>query len=167
MQPKEDVEYEFLNIHLSPDRLNIGEKKFIEDLTEYIKHNFSRNKRYEFYLMRNVQKIGIYLDSDAGSYYPDFVLWVLDREQEITHIIFVDPKGEREIIGGTRGDYKTHPKVKLAQKSDDQTLITLEKKLETEQNQKFQLNSFILLRDTSELGKGENVNWIKKKHAPI
>ncbi|MCG9128907.1 hypothetical protein JT359_15060, partial [Candidatus Poribacteria bacterium] len=166
MRPQEDVEYAFRNINLSPDRLNIGEKKFVEDLTEYIKHNFRHNKRYEFYLMRNVQKIGIYLDSDAGSYYPDFVLWVLDKEQEITHIIFIDPKGEREIIGGTRGDYKTHPKVKLAQKSEDKTLIMLEKKLEAEQDQKLQLNSFLLLRDTSELGKGADVDWIKENMLP-
>ena len=43
--------------------------------------------------MRNVQKIGIYLESDAGSYYPDFVLWVLDTQQDVTHILFIDPKG--------------------------------------------------------------------------
>lgn len=160
--PQNNDNVESLNVIVSPDRLNIGEKKFVGDLTEYIKRNYSHNKRYEFYLMRNVQKIGIYLESDAGSYYPDFVLWVLDKEREITHIIFIDPKGEREIIGGTRGDYKIHPKVKLAQKSEDQTLITLGKKLETEQEQRFQLDSFLLLRDSSELGKGEDVDWIKE-----
>ncbi len=164
--PQEDVESMYRDLKVSPDRLNIGEKKFVGDLTEYIKRNYSHNKRYEFYLMRNVQKIGIYLESDSGSYYPDFVLWVLDKEQEITRIIFIDPKGEREIIGGTRGDYKIHPKVKLAQKSEDQTLITLGKKLETEQEQRFQLDSFLLLRDSSELGKGEDVNWITENMLP-
>lgn len=160
---QDDVENEYPDVKVSPDRLNAGEKKFVENLTEYIKLNYRKNKRYEFYLMRNVQKIGIYLESDAGSYYPDFVLWVLDKKQDITHILFIDPKGEREIIGGKRGDYKNHPKVKLAQKSEDQTLITLEKRLETEQDQKFQLNSFLLLRDSSELGDGEDdVDWIKK-----
>ena len=92
--------------------------------------------------------------------YPDFVLWVIDKEQEKTHIIFIDPKGERDIIGGTRGDYKNHPKVKLAQKSEDKTLTILEKELETEQDQKFQLDSFLLLRDSSELGVGQDVDWI-------
>lgn len=159
---QDDVENEYRDVKVSPDRLNIGEKKFVENLTEYIKLNYRRNRRYEFYLMRNVQKIGIYLESDAGSYYPDFVLWVLDKQQKITHILFIDPKGEREIIGGPRGDYKNHPKVKLAQKSVDQTLITLEKQLETEQDQQFQLNSFLLLRDSSALGDGETVKWIKE-----
>ncbi len=162
MRPPGDVEQDYRDIKITPDRLNAGEKKFVEDLTEYIKLNYRENKRYEFYLMRNVQKIGIFLESDAGSYYPDFVLWVLDKEQDITHILFIDPKGEREIIGGKRGDFKNHPKVILAQKSEDQTLITLEKQLVAEQDQKFQLNSFLLLRDSSELGDGEDVDWIKE-----
>ena len=162
MRPPEEVEDEHHNVKVSPDRLNAGEKKFVENLTEYIKLNYQRNERYEFYLMRNAQKIGIYLESDAGSYYPDFVLWVLDTQQDITYILFIDPKGEREIIGGKKGNYKIHPKVKLAQKGEDKTLVTLEKQLETEQGRKFCLNSFLLLRDSSELGKNEPIEWVKK-----
>ena len=160
MRPQEEVEDEHRDVKVSPDRLNGGEKKFVENLTEYIKLNYQRNERYEFYLMRNVQKIGIYLESDAGSYYPDFVLWVLDTQQDITHILFIDPKGEREIIGGTKADYRSHPKVKLARKSEDETLVTLEKRLETKQGRKFCLNSFLLLRDSSELGKDEPIRWV-------
>ena len=162
MRPPEEVENEHRDVKVSPDRLNAGEKKFVENLTEYIKLNYQRNKRYEFYLMRNAQKIGIYLESDAGSYYPDFVLWVLDTQENITHIIFIDPKGEREIIGGTKGTYKSNPKVKLARKSEDETLVTLEKRLETEQGRKFCLNSFLLLRDSSELGKNEPIEWVEE-----
>ena len=162
MRPQEEVENEHRDVKVSPDRLNAGEKKFVENLTEYIKLNYQRNERYEFYLMRNAQKIGIYLESDAGSYYPDFVLWVLDTRQDTTHILFIDPKGEREIIGGTKADYKNHPKVKLARKSEDETLVTLEKRLETEQGRKFCLNSFLLLRDSSELGKNEPIKWVEE-----
>ena len=162
MRPQEEVENEHRDVKVSPDRLNAGERKFVEDLTDYIKLYYGRNKRYEFYLMRNAQKIGIYLESDAGSYYPDFVLWVLDTQQNITHILFIDPKGEREIIGGTRGNYKSHPKVKLARKSEDETLVALEKQLEAEQGRKFCLNSFILLRDSSELGKEQSDEWIEE-----
>ncbi len=166
MRPEEDVESEYRDVKVSPDRLNVGEKKFVENLTEYIKLNYQRNDRYKFYLMRNAQKIGIYLESDAGSYYPDFVLWVLDTPQNTTHILFIDPKGEREIIGGTKGTYKSNPKVKLARKSEDETLITLEKRLETEQGRKFCLNSFLLLRDSSELGDGESVEFIENDMLP-
>ncbi len=162
MRPQEEVENEHRDVKVSPDRLNAGERKFVEDLTDYIKLYYGRNKRYEFYLMRNAQKIGIYLESDAGSYYPDFVLWVLDTQQNITHILFIDPKGEREIIGGTKGNYKSHPKVKLAQKSEDATLVALEKQLEAEQGRKFCLNSFLLLRDSSDLGKEQSDEWVKE-----
>lgn len=157
---QDDVDFEYSEVKVSPDRLNAGEKKFVEDLTEYIKLNYLRNERYEFYLMRNVQKIGIFLESDAGSFFPDFILWTIDNESDITHIIFIDPKGEREIIGGPKGDHKQHPKVKLAQKSEDQTLLSLEKQLETKQDKKFQLDSFLLLRDSSELGKAGDLDWI-------
>ena len=162
MRPQEEVEDEHRDVKVSPDRLNAGEKKFVENLTEYIKLNYQQNERYEFYLMRNAQKIGIYLESDAGSYYPDFVLWVLDTQQDITHIIFIDPKGEREIIGGTKGNYKNHPKVKLAQKSEDDTLVTLENRLAAKEGRKFCLNSFLLLRDSSELGKDEPITWVEE-----
>ena len=157
--PQEEVETEYRDVKVLPDRLNVGERKFVEDLTDYIKICYRGNERYDFYLMRNVQKIGIYLESDAGSYYPDFVLWVLDTHQDITHILFIDPKGERGIIGGTKGTYKSHPKVKLACKSEDETLVTLEKQLAAEQGRKLCLHSFLLLRDSSELGKGESINW--------
>ena len=162
IRPQEEVESEYRDVKVLPDRLNAGERKFVEDLTDYIKVNYRRNERYEFYLMRNAQKIGIYLESDAGSYYPDFVLWVLDKQQDITHILFVDPKGERAIIGGTKGDYKSHPKVKLAQKSEDKTLVTLEKQLEAKEGRTFRLNSFLLLRDSSELGKDQSHEWVQE-----
>ena len=155
-------ENESNEVKVSPDRLNSGEKKFVEDVTAYIKLHYRKNERYEFYLMRNVQKIGIYLESDAGSYYPDFVLWVLDTQQDITYILFIDPKGERGIIDETL-DYKNHPKVKLARKSEDETLVKLEKKLEkAKEGRKFCLNSFLLLRDSSGFGRGKPPDWVEK-----
>ena len=112
--------------------------------------------------MRNAQKIGIYLESDAGSYYPDFVLWVLDLQQEITHILFIDPKGQRGIIDDRTLEYQNHPKVKLARKSEDKILVTLEKRLEVEQARTFRLHSFLLLRDSSKLGEDQTPEWIEE-----
>ena len=166
LDPQRNSENESDTLKVSPDRLNIGEKKFVKDLTAYIKLHYRENERYEFYLMRNAQKIGIYLESDAGSYYPDFVLWVLDTQQDITHILFIDPKGERAITGGTKGNYKSHPKVKLARKSEDETLVALEKQLKAEQNRKFCLNSFLLLRNSSDLGHEETIEFIENDMLP-
>lgn len=162
IRPQEETENEHRDVKVSPDRLNAGEKKFVENLTEYIKLHYRRNERYEFYLMRNAQKIGIYLESDSGSYYPDFVLWVLDLQQEITHILFIDPKGQRGIIDDRTLDYQNHPKVKLTRKSEDKTLIIFEKQLETKENQKFCLNSFLLLRDSSKLGEDQSIKWVEE-----
>ena len=145
------------DVKVSPDRLNDGEKKFVEDLMEYLRRH-ARNKRYEFYLMRNVGKIGIYLESDEGCYFPDFVLWAIDTAQAVTHILFIDPKGQRDISDDTTRDY--HPKVRLARKSEDKTLVMLEKQLKASQGRKFHLNSFILLRDSSKLGSEQTEEWI-------
>ena len=145
------------DVKVSPDRLNDGEKKFVEDLMEYLRRH-ARNNRYEFYLMRNVGKIGIYLESDEGCYFPDFVLWAIDTAQEVTHVLFIDPKGQRDISEATTRDY--HPKVRLARKSEDKTLVMLEKQLKASQGRKFHLNSFILLRDSSELGNEQTEEWI-------
>ena len=162
MRPQEEVENEHQDVKVSPDRLNAGEKKFVENLTAYIKLHYRQNERYEFYLMRNAQKIGIYLESDVGSYYPDFVLWVLDTQQEITHILFIDPKGQRGIIDDRTLDYQNHPKVNLARKSEDKTLITLEKRLAVEQERTFRLHSFLLLRDSSKLGENQTIEWAEE-----
>ena len=162
LDPKDIRQNEPNEVKVSPDRLNAGEKKFVEDLTAYIKLHYRRNERYEFYLMRNAQKIGIYLESDAGSYYPDFVLWVLDLQQKITHILFIDPKGQRGIIDDRTLEYQNHPKVKLARKSEDKTLVTLEKRLEVEQDRTFRLHSFLLLRDSSKLGEDQTPEWIEE-----
>ena len=145
------------DVKVSPDRLNDGEKKFVEDLMDYLRRH-ARNNRYEFYLMRNVGKIGIYLESDEGCYFPDFVLWAIDTAQEVTHILFIDPKGQRDISDDTTRDY--HPKVRLARKSEDKTLVMLEKQLKASQGRKFHLNSFILLRDSSKLGREQTEEWI-------
>lgn len=162
LRPQEEVESEYRDVKVSPDRLNTGERKFVKDLTNYIKQHYRGNERYEFYLMRNVRKIGIYLESDEGSYYPDFVLWAVDTKEAVTHILFIDPKGQRGIIDEATLSYKEHPKVKLARKSEDKTLVTLEKRLAAEQGGTFCLNSFLLLRDSSELGDGQSDEWVEE-----
>ena len=152
------TDWEDGEIKVSPDRLNAGEKKFVKDLTAYLRQYARNNSRYEFYLMRNVGKIGIYLESDEGCYFPDFVLWAIDTTQKVTHILFIDPKGQRDISDDRTREY--HPKVRLARKSEDKTLVRLEKQLAAAQGGTFHLNSFILLRDSSELGNGQTAEWI-------
>lgn len=147
---------EFNELNISPDVLNPGELKFLLDITEYIDHNYSENNRYEFYLMRNnVGSIGIYLETDEAPFYPDFILWIIDNGTEETKIIFFDPKGERGIW--SKSEIGANEKVKIGLKNDDNnTLPNLENKLSAVYKKPFSIHSFILLRDSSDLGKKLN-----------
>lgn len=64
---------------------------------------------------------------EAGNFYPDFVLWVLDEKQQ--SIAFVDPKGIRNLHAGD-------PKIQFYQ-----TIKTIEKQLG---DPDVTLNSFII-----------------------
>ena len=77
-----------------------SEKRFIEDLVEYYKDlanaEFFRNR--DFYLMRNASHksrgIGF---AQAGNFYPDFLLWIVDKAENKEYLGFIDPKGLRNI----------------------------------------------------------------------
>ncbi len=139
------------DLKISPDKLNAGEKKFVEDIALYFKDN-PTYKDYEIYLMRNVEtlkSIGIYLNDDSQVFYPDFILWILKDDK--VYINFIDPKGQMGIQ-----DAKTlndNEKVKIADKTKNDTLTKLELELTKIHKKTFILNSFLLLRDSSEMGK--------------
>jgi hypothetical protein len=150
----EESHKDILGVKISPDLLNPGEKKFVEDLHFYIQENFSDQNRYAFYLLRNVESlksIGIYLDDDEGVFYPDFILWTIDHEKKHTHIIFFDPKGERGM--SSTKTFGVNQKVRLALKETGSPLDLLEKKLRSQHKKDITLHSFMILRDSSEKGK--------------
>lgn len=76
---------------VSPTHLNEGERDFVDDLRAYHRSSPSLLAGKNLYLLRNQSKgkgIGFF---EAGNFYPDFILWVLDGTTQ--HVIFVDPKG--------------------------------------------------------------------------
>ena len=82
-------------IIIKPVALNKGEKDFIEDLKAFYEENRSFFEGKEFYLLRNMSRgrgVGFF---EAGNFYPDFVLWFIDGDQQ--HVCFVDPKGIRNL----------------------------------------------------------------------
>ena len=111
--------------------------------------------------MRNVESlksIGIYLNDDSEVFYPDFIMWLIGKEK--VYINFIDPKGQM----GTK-DYATEQykeKVTIADKAINPTLPNIEKELQRIHKKEFSLNSFILLRDSSELGRMEKADWKKE-----
>ncbi|MBA1438308.1 MAG: DEAD/DEAH box helicase family protein [Epsilonproteobacteria bacterium] len=87
----EDIE----EVKISPDRLNPDEFKFVCDLQKYISEH-----QLDVTILRNKSKgnIGLIADDDSGVFYPDFILWYmqkLDNDDIQQHIIFCDPKGIR------------------------------------------------------------------------
>ncbi len=149
------------DLKLTPDKLNKGEKKFVKDFAAYINENPEKFKDLDVYLMRNVESlksIGIYLNDDSEVFYPDFIMWLISKDN--VYINFIDPKGQMGTKDFTTEQYKE--KVTIADKASNPTLPNIEKELKRIYKQEFTINSFILLRDSSELGKNQKSQWKKE-----
>lgn len=76
---------------ISPVPLNDGERDFVADLRTYYQAKSPMLEGKEIYLLRNQSKgrgVGFF---EAGNFYPDFLLWIIDGVKQ--NVIFVDPKG--------------------------------------------------------------------------
>jgi hypothetical protein len=91
-------------ISLIPAGLNEGEAKFVDDLAEYLKSNPYPDK--EIYLLRNSTKgkgIGFFKEH---SFYPDFIMWIVEGENQ--KVLFIDPKGLTHIDVDEEKKLKLH-----------------------------------------------------------
>lgn len=79
-----------LSIQVSPVSLNHGEKRFVDLLHDYLRQSPPLLQDKSVYLIRNKSKTGMGF-FEAGSFYPDFVLWIDTRKTQ--YISFIDPKG--------------------------------------------------------------------------
>lgn len=146
------------DLKIFPTGLNAGEKKFIEDLNTYITEKYSDSK-LEFYLFRNVEtlkSIGIYLENDQNVFYPDFILWVLDEANKKVYLNFIDPKGQTGLIN--QETLEINDKI-ISQDILEQIKTKLKEK---NQDLEFVLNSFVLLRDSSQMGNNQDSTWIQE-----
>ena len=106
------------DIEIHPGALEKNERKFVIDLVNRLypagdpPRSLGAPLKWgnrEIHLRRN-------LDKDAGSfrlrvddsdwYYPDFIVWIIDRENKTQTFGFVDPKGLYSAASGGWGDYK-------------------------------------------------------------
>ena len=79
------------DLRIQPAGLNKGEEKFVESLRSYILRCASSFSGKEIYLLRNLTRgkgVGFF---EAGNFYPDFILWLIDGDKQT--IVFIDPKG--------------------------------------------------------------------------
>ncbi len=146
-------------ISISPDALNLGERKFVEDLHGYLNDPVMQGifKDYAFYLMRNVESlrsVGVYLAAESRAYFPDFVLWAIGTKE--THILLIDPKGQSGIMDWNSLTSGHNAKVSLAMSSD---LVELGQKLTSATKVTCKVSSFILLRKSSPLGRANGASY--------
>ncbi len=80
----------FKEIKTVPVRLNNGERDFIKHLREFVKES-DKFKNKQLFVLRNLSVKGIGFFMDSSSFYPDFILWVIDDSKQ--YIYFLDPKG--------------------------------------------------------------------------
>ncbi|RIV31555.1 hypothetical protein D2V08_14005 [Flagellimonas lutimaris] len=80
----------FKEIKTVPVRLNEGERDFIEHLRQFVKES-DKFKDKQLFVLRNLSVKGIGFFMDSSSFYPDFILWVVDGKKQ--YIYFLDPKG--------------------------------------------------------------------------
>jgi hypothetical protein len=80
----------FKEIKTVPVRLNEGERDFINHLREYVKESKQFDGK-QLFVLRNLSVKGIGFFMESSSYYPDFILWVIDGKKQ--YIYFLDPKG--------------------------------------------------------------------------
>ncbi len=119
---------------VNPTHLNDGEYNFVCDLRKYYENKPVVLKSKEIYLLRNQSRgrgLGFF---EAGNFYPDFILWVLDGNTQ--HIVFVDPKGILHCSG------LDDPKLKFFE-----TVKELEKKIRAEKKahaKNIKMHSFII-----------------------
>jgi hypothetical protein len=115
-------------VEVKPVSLNEGERDFVLDLKAFHTKETAFFEGRELYLLRNQSRgrgIGFF---EAGNFYPDFILWLIDKNKQ--YVSFVDPKGIRNLEG--EGD----PKIDFYR-----TIKDLETRMA---DPKVILNSFIL-----------------------
>jgi len=84
-------------VEIKPVHLVSSEKEFVLDLKKFCEDNQPFFGKRELYLLRNKTKgkgIGFF---EAGNFYPDFMLWLVDGKKQ--YISFIDPKGIRNLNG--------------------------------------------------------------------
>jgi len=81
---------EYEEIKTVPTRLNEGERDFLKHLREFVKETKLFDGK-ELFVLRNLSVKGIGFFMESSSFYPDFILWVVDNNKQ--YVYFLDPKG--------------------------------------------------------------------------
>jgi hypothetical protein len=96
-------------VKIAPVPLNKGEYAFVDDLKAYHAKEAAFFSDKELFLLRNQSKNGLGF-FDAGNFYPDFILWLIDGKKQFVN--FIDPKGLLHIQGFNDPKIRFHKTIK-------------------------------------------------------
>lgn len=108
---------------VTPQELNEGEIKFLQDLRDYLKSNKSKFERYDIFILRNFPKIGVGFFNLSG-FYPDFIMWIISDQKQ--KIVFIDPHGLEHNKELDNEKITLHKDIKSLEKSLGNNNIELE-----------------------------------------
>ncbi len=120
---------------MTPPGLDENEAKFVRDLREYLQQNSRCLNGKQIFLLRNQTRgagIGFFDSRHVEAFYPDFILWVVDRHAQ--RIAFIDPHGLRMARGGFND-----PKICLHKE-----LEAMSRQIRSRGGRRVRLTSFIL-----------------------
>ena len=94
-------------------------------------------KGKEVYVLRNLSQRGVGFFIESSSFYPDFILWVVEVKKQ--HIFFLDPKGIRML-----GNFKDDKIVFCANTIQEIDKAIQQKIVKEKLDMKVKLDAFIL-----------------------
>jgi hypothetical protein len=107
-----------------PPGLNEGEHQFVFDLRQFFVANKALLKDKHIFLLRNLSRgrgIGFF---EQATFYPDFILWIKQGDQQ--QIVFIDPKGIRNLGNFNDPKIQLHVKIKEIQSRLAQPNVSLD-----------------------------------------
>ena len=91
---KDPGEHGVEGLSVSPPGLSKSEVAFVEGLRRFwtAHHATEPYSRWEVYVLRNLPRVGVGFFHKSG-FYPDFILWVKDKTNGCTRVVFIEPHG--------------------------------------------------------------------------
>ncbi|PIZ50566.1 hypothetical protein COY27_06815 [Candidatus Woesearchaeota archaeon CG_4_10_14_0_2_um_filter_33_13] len=117
-------------VKIVPTPLVKSEEIFLTGFVNYVEANKEKIPFKKMYLLRNMPKIGTGFSLRSGRFYPDFILWCVEKDKQ--YISFIDPKGISRMSAESE-------KIKLYE-----DIKKIEKKLKGKDGKEILLNSFIV-----------------------
>ena len=115
-------------VEVRPVSLNDGERDFVCDLRKLWEREAANGggpfAGRALYLLRNQSRgrgVGFF---EAGNFYPDFILWLVDGERQ--HVVFVDQKGLRNVEGPSDPKLRFHDTIKQLEERMGDPSVTLD-----------------------------------------